>query len=105
MEDVDDESNQNDGYKDVDKAADIRGITSFGQQEPFQLFSQNVTSWGNKKQADPGGYPACIRLLYMIFHDTYFSIWDLPCKSQYSASLEKFCANGVPLNKKELLAG
>lgn len=54
MEDVDDESNQNDGHEDVDEAADIRGISSLGQQEPFQLFSQNVTSWGNKKQAGSG---------------------------------------------------
>lgn len=44
MEDIDDESDQDDGYKDVDEAADIRGVASFGQQEPFQLFSQYVTS-------------------------------------------------------------
>ena len=43
-EDVDDKSDQDDGHEDVDETADIRGISSFGQKEPFQLFSQNVTS-------------------------------------------------------------
>ena len=39
-EDVDDESDQDDGHEDVDKAADIRGIASLGQQEPFQFLSR-----------------------------------------------------------------
>lgn len=43
-EDVDDKSDQDDGHEDVDETADIRGISSLGQQEPFQLFSQNITS-------------------------------------------------------------
>lgn len=29
----------------------------------------------------------------MIFHDTHFSIGDLPCKSQSCAKLGMFCAN------------
>lgn len=40
MEDVDDESDQDDGHKDVDEAADIRGMPSLGQQEPFQFVLQ-----------------------------------------------------------------
>lgn len=44
MEDIDDESDQDDGYKDVDEAADIRGVSSLGQQEPFQFLFQWFTS-------------------------------------------------------------
>lgn len=35
MEYIDDERYQYDHYQNVNKAADIRGITSLGQQEPF----------------------------------------------------------------------
>ena len=60
MEDVDDESDQDDGYKDVNEAADIRGVSSLGQQEPFQFFSQDVTSWATKSRRDPG-WTSCLR--------------------------------------------
>ena len=54
MEDIDDESDQDDGHKDVDEAADIRGISSLGQQEPFQFFFSKCHLLGNKKQAGSG---------------------------------------------------
>lgn len=44
MEYIDDECNQDHSHQNVDKAADIRGITSLGQQEPFQFLFQQVTS-------------------------------------------------------------
>lgn len=50
MEDVDDESDKDDGRKDIDEATDIRGISSLGKQEPFQIFSR-CYRLGNKKQA------------------------------------------------------
>lgn len=55
MEGVDDESDQDDGHEDVDEATDIRGISSLGQQEPFQLFSQNVPLVATKSRPDPRG--------------------------------------------------
>ena len=42
-----------DGHEDVDEAADIRGISCRGQQEPFQLFSR-CHFLGQKKQAGSG---------------------------------------------------
>ena len=51
MEDIDDESDQDDGYKDVDEAADIRGVASLGQQEPEEMrFSQNQEAFENRWQ-------------------------------------------------------
>ena len=99
MENVDDESDQDDGHEDVDEAADIRGITSLGQQEPFQLFSQYVTSQIIKDagmKLGCGFLPASkvwrkphtrygVFRLCMNFHDTHSNIWDLPCKSQSCA--------------------
>lgn len=87
MEDIDDESDQDDGYKDVDEAADIRGVSSLGQQEPFQFFLKMSPPGQQKAGGIRGGHPACVQLQYMIFHNTYFSIWDLPCKSQCCAKL------------------
>ena len=43
------------------------------------LLGQQKAGWIRR------GHLACVRLQYMIFHNTYFSIWDLPCKSQCSA--------------------
>ena len=73
MEDVDDESDQDDGHEDVDEDADIRGISCRGQQEPFQLFSRCNFLGQQKAGRVRGGYPACIRIQYIIFHNTYFT--------------------------------
>ncbi len=54
MEYIDDECNQDHSHQNVDKAADIRGITSLGQQEPFQFFFSKCHLLGNKKQAGSG---------------------------------------------------
>ena len=40
VEYIDDECNQDHSHQNVDKAADIRGVASFGQQEPFQFLFQ-----------------------------------------------------------------
>lgn len=40
VEHVDDEGDQDDSHQNVNKAADIRGIASFGQQQPFQFLFQ-----------------------------------------------------------------
>lgn len=39
-EHIDDEGNQDDSRQNVNKAADIRGIASLGQQQPFQFLFQ-----------------------------------------------------------------
>ena len=108
-----DERHQYDHHQNVDKAADIRRVASFGQQEPFELFSQYVTSriikgagikpgWGflpasNVWRRPHTGYG--VFRLRMNFHDTHSNIWDLSCKLQSCASLRKFCANVVPYMK------
>ena len=40
VEYIDDECDQDNSHQNVNKAADIRGIASFGQQEPFQFVFQ-----------------------------------------------------------------
>ena len=40
VEYIDDECDQDHSHQNVDKAADIRGIASFGQQQPFQFLFQ-----------------------------------------------------------------
>ena len=40
VEHIEDECDQDHSHQNVDKAADIRGIASFGQQEPFQFLFQ-----------------------------------------------------------------
>jgi len=50
MEHIYDEGNHNHNNKYVDKAADIRGVSPFGQQHPLDFFLQNITSWTNKKR-------------------------------------------------------
>lgn len=117
VEYIDDERHQYDHNQNVDKTADIRGVASFGQQEPFEFFSQYVTSriikgagikpgWGflpasevwRKPHTGYGGFR-----LRMNFHDTHSNIWDLPCKSQSCASFGKFCANVVPDMKRNII--
>lgn len=49
----------------------------------------------DKTQAEDGGLQTCV-LLCMIFHAIYFSMGDLPCKSQSCAKLGKICANRNP---------
>jgi len=44
VEYIDDKCHQYDHHQNVDKTADIRGVASFGQQEPFEFFSKYVTS-------------------------------------------------------------
>ena len=113
VEYIDDECNQDNSHQNVNKAADIRGVASLGQQEPFQFLFQWFTSRIIKNAGGKPGWdflPAfrCGRAahwirsgcLCMIFHDTHFNIGDLPCKSQCRASLGKFCANVVPDSKK-----
>ena len=74
MEGIDDESDQDDGREDVDEAADIRGISSLGKQDPFQLFSRCHLLWQQKAGWIQDGHPACAQLQYIIFHNTYFSM-------------------------------
>lgn len=50
----------------------------------------------NKNAGEAGVCFVSAFLVCMNFHDTYFNIGDLPCKSQSCAKLGKFCANGVP---------
>lgn len=117
VEYIDDECNQDNSHQNVNKAADIRGVASLGQQEPFQFLFQWFTS---RIIENAGGKPGwdflpaflcgvgCIWnygafRLCMIFHDTHFNIVNLPCKSQSCASLGKFCANVVPVGRNELI--
>ena len=55
MEHVDDECDQDHSHQDVDKTADIRGVASFGQQEPFELFFSICHLPDNKRRRHEAG--------------------------------------------------
>lgn len=100
MEHVDDERDQDHGDQYVDKAADVRGIAPFGQQEPLESVFQSFTSRTIRNAgAWLGNSLVPAFPVFIFFHDTHSIISDLPCKSQCCAKLGQVCANSMQIIK------
>ena len=71
VEYIDDECDQDNSHQNVNKAADIRGVASLGQQEPFQFLFQWFTSRIIKNAGGKPGGTSCLRFLYSGSHMGY----------------------------------